>query len=42
MDSANLENYLWVYVPEVDWDGDPDGALLETWFIADNDIQIHY
>ena len=40
MDSANLENYLWVYIPEVDWD--QDGALLETWFIADNDIQIHY
>ena len=37
--SANLENYAWIYVHEDDWD--QDGVLLETWFLADYDIQIH-
>ena len=37
MDSANLENYAWIYVHEDDWD--QDGVLLETWFLADYNIQ---
>ena len=39
MDSANLENYAWIYVHEGDWD--QDGVLLGTWFLADYDIQIN-
>ena len=39
MDSANLENYAWIYVHEDDWD--KNGVLLETWFLADYGIQIH-
>ena len=38
MDSANLENYAWIYVREDDWD--QEGVLLEIWFLADYDIQI--
>ena len=32
MDSANYENYAWIYVHEDDWD--QDGVLLETWLLA--------
>ena len=39
MDSANFENYAWIYVPEDD--SDQNGILLEIWFLADYDIQIH-
>ena len=28
MDSANLENYAWIYVHEDDWD--QDGVLLDS------------
>ena len=38
MDSANLENYVWIYVREDDWD--QGGVFLEIWFLADYDIQI--
>ena len=38
MDSANLENYAWIYVREDDLD--QDGVLLEIWFLANCDIQI--
>ena len=38
MDSANLENYAWIYVREDDWD--QGGVFLEIWFLADYDIQI--
>ena len=40
MDSANLEDYVWIYIDEDDWD--QDGVLLETWFPADYDIKIHW
>ena len=40
IDSANLENYGWIYVQEDDWD--QDRVLLETWFLADYVIQIHW
>ena len=39
MDLANLENYAWIYGHEDDWD--QGGVLLETWFLADYDIQMH-
>ena len=39
MDSVNLENYAWIYVHKDD--RDQDGVLLEIWFFADYDIQIH-
>ena len=39
MDSANLENHTWIYVHEDDWD--QDEVLLETWFYANYDVQIH-
>ena len=39
MDSTNLENYTWIYVHEDEWD--QDRVLLETWILADYDIQIH-
>ena len=39
MDSGNLENYAWIYVHEDYWD--QGGVLLEIWFLADYDIQIH-
>ena len=29
----------WIYVREDDWE--QDGVLLEIWFLADYDIQIH-
>ena len=39
MDSANLENCVWIYGREDDWD--QDGVLLEIWFLPDYKIQIH-
>ena len=39
MDSENFKNDAWIYVHEDDWD--QDGTLIETWFLADYDIQIH-
>ena len=38
-DSANLENYAWIYAHEDDWD--QHWVLLETWFLADYEIQMH-
>ena len=39
MDSANLENYAWIYVHEDNWN--QDAVLVETWFLVDDDIQVH-
>ena len=39
MDSTNLQNCAWVYVHKDDWD--QDGVFLETWFLADYDIQTY-
>ena len=35
----NYKNYTWIYVHEDEWD--QDKVLLETWFLADYDIQSH-